>query len=142
MMFLTNDIRIDWLADARDEQVVRALDSWRQHEVVHFSLLGSPNTILKVPCMASQIAVGIGDDVTGYVPGQSECQFLSLAAKIVDSPVKEEFDWSQCQATLRHLSTNILLTDRSSSFVCEQAMFRCLESVGEHLKLQLPNIHC
>ena len=141
MMFLTSDIRIDWLADARDKQVLDALDSWRQNGVVHVALLGGPDTILKDPCVASQIAPSIREDSSEYVFAQSEGQFLSLAAAIIDSPVKAEFDRSLDHGTLRHLSTNILLTDRSSIFVNEEAMFRSLESVTEHLKLHLPSVH-
>lgn len=134
VMCIIEGTRIDWLADARDRDVARALNCWRESEEVFVTLAGKPGLTMRIPCMASRIEPCFPADVSMYRPMQNECEFLFLASRIVDSTFMETFD--EYPDTITHMSANILLTDQSCGFVDEDAMLRPIERVGEYLLIE------
>lgn len=131
------DAQVNWLADAEDEGIWKALESWQRAGRVFIGLKGREHSvILRVPFVLSQCEMRRPHERVD-VANETERDhfFLHFAAQIADSGIMHFVPPRVSEgACLKNVSVTVLLTKRMVKMVDRDVLFRELDSLSAHLR--------
>ncbi|MFM0281280.1 hypothetical protein P0D75_24980 [Paraburkholderia sediminicola] len=132
------DAQVSWLADAEDEGIWKALESWQHAGKVFIGLNGREQSIiLRVPFVLSQCEMRRPYERID-VANQTERDhfFFHFAAQIADSGIMHCVPPRVSEgARLKYVSVTVLLTKRTVQLVDQDVLFRELDSLSAHLRV-------
>ncbi|MFM0654221.1 hypothetical protein [Paraburkholderia sediminicola] len=131
------DAQVNWLADAEDESIWKALESWQRAGKVFIGLKGRGHSIiLRVPFVLSQCEMRRPyerNDVANEI--ERDHFFLDVAAQIADSGIMHCVPPRVSDgARLKYVSVTVLLTKSMAQLVDRDVQFRELDSLSAHLR--------
>jgi hypothetical protein len=130
--------QINWIADAQDEALWDAIDSWERTGEVCIELKGrNRRTVIRVSSTAPLCrAQRPRNLLVGADENDSDQFFLHVATQIADSGVMHYAAVGGSDgARLKYVSVNVLLAQRMMQMVNRGVLFRAVESLSSHLRL-------